>query len=170
MGEKDYESLSKIYRFATDFCNLADLPFHFKVDSGRRETIIVFNLETGASRQPDPRENYDTLRYPEKDLVPDIADYSHKIIIEYEEETGNKRSGAKLARKGHGHEGDNDGKRDSRRNECYERADFKLLRIWESNFKKSNTWKIVVTEFLIDCWRKSLNDTMMVYSKVRNIE
>lgn len=34
MGHKDYHNLSKIYRFATDYCKLADLQFRFDVDSG----------------------------------------------------------------------------------------------------------------------------------------
>ena len=129
MGNKDYPNLSKIYRFATDYCKLADLQFHFDVDSGHYETGIVFNLETGSCRRRIEQESWDDVRYPEIMIVPDVCDFTNKIVLEYEEETGNRKSGDKMAKKGHGHEGDEDGKKDSRRNECYERAGFTVLRI-----------------------------------------
>jgi len=167
MGIKDYPSLNKIYRFATEYSKLAELPFHFRVDSGNYETAIVFNLETGNCRWKDEKETWDDIKYPEIMIVPDVCDFNHRIILEYEEETGKRRPGAKTAKKGHGHEGDMDKQKDSRRNECYERAGFTLLRIWESNFKKSSIWKIPVTEFLIQCRRKSLNDSMKLYAKIQ---
>lgn len=170
MGQSDYHNLNPIYRFATEFSRLESLPFHFHIDSGHYETAIVFNTETNQYRRRNEQETWDDICYPEVMLVPDICDYDHKVIIEFEEETGNKKSGAKYAKKGHGHEGDMAGIRDERRNECYKQSGFKLLRIWESQFKKSTIWKISLSEFLINCYRKTLNDSIKIYANVPNIE
>ena len=166
MGHVDYQKLNPIYGMANSISKTLSLPFCFEVDSDtiHSRTTIIFNIENGSYRKPNPtKESISDIRYPEISIVPDICDYEHKIIIEYEEETGSRKSGAHYAKKGHGHEGDLDKKRDGRRNECYEKAGFKLLRLWESTFKKSEIWKIVVAEFLIDCWRKNLNDSMTPY-------
>lgn len=165
MGHADYHNLNPIYTMANGISKLLSLPFSFRVDSQNFETGIIFDLETGNARQPTNADSFDNLTYPEIMIVPDICDYDNKIIIEYEEETGKRKSGASLAKKGHGHEGDLDKKKDGRRNDCYDKAGFRLLRLWESTFKKSDVWKIVVTEFLIDCWRKSMNDSMKHYQE-----
>lgn len=154
MGHADYQSLSTIYATANAISKAVSLPYLFKVDSQNFETGIIFDLETGKSRQPTNADSFESMRYPEIMIVPDICDYENRIIIEYEEETGPRKSGAHYAKKGHGHEGDLDKKRDGRRNECYRNAGFRLLRVWESHLKKSDIWKIVVAEFLIDCWGK----------------
>ena len=155
MGNQDIHRLHPIYRAATDFCRLAELPFSFKVDSGNYETGIVFNIETKSYRKPEPHETWDNVKYPETMVCGDVTSYDHKIIIEIEEETGPRRTGAKLALKGHGHEGDPDTKKDSRRNEYYKMAGFRVLRIWESHCKHAVTWKLNLFEFLINCSRES---------------
>jgi hypothetical protein len=170
MGLQDYnDRLYPVYRHATDISKMHYLPFSFKVDSGNYETSIVFNLETGSCRKGNENETPDDVRYPEKMIVPDVCDYEHKIIVEFDEETGNRRTGAKYAKKAHGHEGDLPGKKDSRRNECYNRAEFHFHQVWESKFKKK-LWTIPLTEFLFYCYRKSLNDSMTLYEKIPNIE
>lgn len=152
MGNRDIEKLNEIYSFANDFCQLASLPFRFKEDTGSFETAIVFNELTKSYRRPKPHETWKSIKYPEMLLCPDILDYDHKIIFEYEEETGNKRPGAKLARKGHGHEGDFDTKRDTRRNTAYALCKFRLLRIWQSQLRISTVWKLIVIKFLLKCF------------------
>ncbi|MGI9567067.1 MAG: hypothetical protein ACR2LL_08665 [Nitrosopumilus sp.] len=159
MGEQDIERLYPVYRACTDFCKLAELPFRFKEDLGDFETAIGFT-EDGDEfgnllltlYHPPYSKNWNKA---ETIICPDILDYQHKIIIEFEEETGPRKAGEKYARKGHGHEGDLDTKRDSRRNEFYQLAGFKVFRLWESTFKNEN-WKAKLFEFLIDCWNKSL--------------
>lgn len=149
MGERDIESLNKIYRFANDFCKLAGLPYKFEEDSGRYQTAIIFNEETKSYRKPRAEETWNDIKYPETMICPDIADYEHKILMEYEEEGQKKRPGARLATKGHGREGDHANKRDSRRNQFYIENNFQLLPIWESQLKSETAWKIRIVEFLI---------------------
>lgn len=156
MGEQDYERLYPIYRFATDFCKLANIPFSFKVDSGKYETAIIFNELTKKHRRPKSNENWDNVKYPEIMIVPDITSYENMIAIEHEEETGKRRPGARMARKGHGHEGDMPTKRDERRNDLYKKNKFHVLRLWESNVM----WRITLAEFLISCYRQKIIDSM----------
>jgi len=156
MGNQDYHRLSPVYRFATEFCKIANIPFHFKVDSGNYETAIIFNEYTKSYRRPKENERWEDIKYPDVMICPDISCYDAKIVFEYEEETGNRRSGAKMAKKGHGHEGDDPTKKDSRRNEFYKSNGFKLLRIWESN----KLWRITVVEFIISCYRQKIIDSM----------
>jgi hypothetical protein len=158
LGNADIHNLNKIYIFANDFCQLASIPFRFKEDSGNYETAIIIN-ELGYFRRTKPSDDWEKIKtYPHNPrmFVPDLIDFENKIMIEFEEETGNKRPGAKLARKGHGHAGDLDGKRDSRRNEMYALSGFKLLRIWESELTISTVWKLIVIEFLLKCFREIL--------------
>lgn len=168
MGEQDIENLHPIYRYAVDFCKLSNLPFSFKEDLGDFETAIQFKEEYFA--HPPWSEDWESN--PEI-VVPDVLvlyQDTPVAVIEFEEETGNKRPGAKLAKKGHGHQGDYDTKRDTRRNEHYSTSNIPLLRIWESNFKKTTLWKISLTEFLISLWRKTLTDSLTIYSKIPNLD
>ena len=136
-----------MYRACVDFSKLADLPYSFKEDSGNYETAIQFKEEHFS--HPPWSEDWDTN--PEI-LCPDILEWKNKIIIEFEEETGNRKSGARYARKGHGHEGDLSTKRDTRRNEYYKLAEFRVFQLWESTYKNEN-WKVKLFEFLINCWK-----------------
>lgn len=170
MGLQDFnERLYPVYRHVTDISKMHDLPFSFTADSGSFETAIIFNEMDNSSRKPLPGENWESIKHPEVIIVPDVCCYDAKIVLEFEEETGNRRTGAHLAKKGHGHEGDLSTKRDSRRNHFYECAGFKLYRIWESAFKK-NMWKIPLTEFLFDVYRKNLNDSMKMYQGIKDLE
>ena len=151
MGEQDLERLYPIYRACTDFCTIAELPFSFKEDLGDYETIIAINGNDWY--RPDPKQDWNSICG--EIFVPDIIDYSNHIIIEFEEETGPRKSGSRLARKGHGHEGDLDTKRDTKRNEYYKQAGFSVFRLWELTYKNEN-WKAKLFMFLLECWEKSL--------------
>ena len=153
MGQQDIHNIHPIYRACIDFCKLSELPFTFKVDSGNYETGIVFNIETGSYRRRNSFETWQDITYPEVMVCPDVLDFDHKIIIEFEEETGNRRSGDYLAKKGHGHEGDLDNKRDTKRGEFYK--DFTVFRLWESTYKNKN-WKLELFEFLIRCSKRPI--------------
>lgn len=156
LGEVDIENLHEIYIFANAFCKLASLPFRFKEDSGHFETAIIIN-ELGHSRIPNQNDDWQSIQnYPHNPqlFVPDLIDYEYKIMMEFEEEGGKKRSGAKLATKGHGREGDITNKRDTKRNEYYLVGGFSLLRIWESQMKTPTIWKMIVIQFLLNCFKK----------------
>lgn len=151
MGIKDLERIHPVYRSCIDFCEVIELPYKFKEDLGTYETAIEFvefAFEEYAHYHPPISENWETN--PEINC-PDILDYDHKIIIEFEEETGPRKNGAHLAKKGHGHEGDLDNIRDSKRNLHYK--DFRVFRLWQSVYEKEQ-WKIKLFEFLLSCYKK----------------
>ena len=135
-----------------------DLPFRFIEDSGDQETAIAINQYgivkkiTNISKQEFEQYYLDGFLV----FVPDVLDFINKIIIEFEEETGPKKPGAKLARKGHGHEGDLDTKRDYRRNKYYQYGEFFVIRVWESNFKIPALWKAKLAMELLEHHRKIL--------------
>lgn len=156
MGEQDIERIYPVYRACVDFCKLADLPFSFKEDTGSMDTMIEFvesKDKVIAIHPPNSKSWEESKTNGTRLFNPDICDFEHKIIIEFEEETGPKRPGAKMARKGHGHQGDYDTKRDTNRNEYYSQAGFTVFRLWESTYKNEN-WKILLFDFLIQCWKK----------------
>lgn len=140
MGEIDIEPLMKIYRECVAICKEHQLPFIFQVDHGTYETAIEFI--GSKSYHPPVSENWN--QNPEI-FCPDLLDYYNKIIIEYEEEVGGRRPGAKLARKGHHREGDLDTKRDFKRNLYYKDGAFRVLRIYESD----KLWQKKITDFLM---------------------
>jgi len=74
---------------------------------------------------------------------PDLLDIKHKLLIEYEEEPKPGKRGGKLGKKGHSAESD----RDEHRDQLYRIAGFKLLKIWESEFK-SNKYQEKLYHFL----------------------
>ena len=163
LGEIDIHNIHPIYRFATEFSKLAFLPFQFKVDTGGFETVLAIS-DTGKYRTYVEKDSKDFIPF-----VPDIIDYKNKIVIEYEEETGDKRAGAKLARKGHGHQGDHPTKRDEIRNHYYSLAGFKVLRVWESQYESHSVWRPLVAQFLISCL-KNKTETMTILNKIPNLE
>ena len=144
MGEVDYENLHKIYRKCIDFCKENDLPYSFKVDNGDFETAIEFYYDDEKWQTYHPPVSKDWSTHPVI-FCPDILDYTHKIIVEWEEEHGNRKNGAKLAKKGHSHQGDFDTKRDTRRTEYYNWGNFRVLRLWESDMD----WESKLGEFLL---------------------
>lgn len=151
MGIVDIERLYPIYRTCTDFCKVANLPFTFKEDLEDYETIIA--IDGSNWYRPETTENWETV--VGNVFCPDIIDFDNKIIIEFEEETGPRKPGAKYAKKGHGHSGDTDTVRDQKRNQSYNNAGFTVFRLWESAFKNEN-WKLQLCEFLTSCYKKSL--------------
>lgn len=128
MGHKDLVSLHTIYEKIKTICKDNNLPYHFKVDDGDWETAIEF-LDGNDYHPPISKGwlNNPTI------FCPDLLDYEHRLIIEYEEEVGNPRSGAKLAKKGHNREGDLPNQRDFRRNKFYNEAKFRVFQIWASD-------------------------------------
>lgn len=144
MGVKDSDALHTIYEKAKTICKENDLQYSFKVDNGDYETAIEFyyDNETWHTAHPPIAKNWDSKPTI---FCPDLLDYSHKLIIEWEEEHGNRKSGAKLATKGHSHQGDFDTKRDSRRTDYYNWGNFRVLRIWESD----KNWGLTLESFLL---------------------
>ena len=154
MSVPDYDEKYRIYRYATDFCSVSEFQYHFTIDEGNRETAILFNRETGKSRLPTPFEQIAGLSTNEMFEIPDIADKRHDIVFEYEEETGPRMTGAKMAKKGHGHDGDLPGKNDSEKYDNYDNAGIRYCRIWESELHNGNVWKVKIAKFLIKCWQE----------------
>lgn len=141
MGNVDLEKLFDIYYEALYIAKKYNLPYHFKIDEGTYETALEF-IEDKSYHPP-----ISTTWKPKPVIFcPDLLDYYHKIIIEYEEEVGEPQLGAKLATKGHNREGDFDTKRDEKRNRYYNLAGFSVLRIWKSD----NFWRDKLKTFLCD--------------------
>lgn len=141
MGETDIEKLFDIYYEALLIAKKYDLPYRFKIDEGTYETAIEF-IDEKTFHPPI------SLTWSTKPVIfcPDLLDYHHKIIIEYEEEVGELQKGAKLATKGHNREGDIDNKRDEKRNQYYNQAGFSVLRIWKSD----DLWRDKLKTFLFN--------------------
>lgn len=152
MGEVDIEKLNEIYRHLILFCQENYIDYNFTVDHGSYETAIEFydyrNIDSSliqtSVHHPPISQNWSRNS---KIKCPDILDYNNRIIIEYEEETGNKKLGAKLANKGHGHPGDLSNKKDTEKFLLYKEGNFRVFRIWESN----ENWKHDVDSFLNSC-------------------
>ena len=145
MGEIDIENLFEIYYEIQRIKKKHNLNFHFKIDEGKYETAIEFfydDDEKWHALHPPQAKNWDTNP---NIMCPDLLDYENKIIIEYEEEVGNPRSGARLAKKGHNREGDLPNKRDSRRKWFYDNANFTCFQIWQSD----ENWKPKLERLLI---------------------
>lgn len=146
MGHKDLDSLHRIYEKIKIICKKNDLSYQFNVDDGDWETAIEF-IGDSSYHPPISRDwssNSDIL-------CPDLLDYENKIIIEYEEEIGDHKPGAKLAKKGHNRRGDMPNKRDFRRNQFYNDADFTFFQIWESD----KDWPHKLETFLVTLWYKN---------------
>jgi hypothetical protein len=147
MGEIDIASLFLIKDEIKQICKKRSLEYSFRVDMGNYETAIEF-IGNNIFHPPIAKD-WSTNPII---LCPDLLDYNNKLIIEYEEEIGNKRTGAKLAKKGHHREGDFDNKRDTRRNKFYRRGGFHVLRLWESD----QDWKEKLENFLINIEPKDI--------------
>jgi len=140
MGHQDITQLFTIKEEIKTICKKNNLNFSFKVDLGNYETALEF-IGTTVFHPPFSKDwsTNPTI------LCPDLLDFHNRVIIEYEEEVGNKRPGAKLAKKGHTRDGDIDNSRDVRRNKFYKRGGFYVLRIWES----TEDWKEILENFLL---------------------
>lgn len=133
MGHKDLMSLHKIYERIKIISKENNLSYHFKVDDGDWETAIEFFYDDDEKWHTiHPPISVDWSNNPQI-FCPDLLDYENKIIIEYEEEVGNPRPGARLATKGHNREGDLPNKRDTRRKEFYADGNYTVFQIWESD-------------------------------------
>ena len=141
MGEVDLEKLFDVYQETLHIAKKFNLPYRFKIDEGTYETAIEF--VDNKPHHPPISSNWQTHPII---FCPDLLDYPHKIIIEYEEEVGEPKSGARLAKKGHHREGDYDTKRDEKRNDFYTQGGFRVLRIWESD----EMWQDKLKLFLFD--------------------
>ena len=140
VGLVDINSLFRVYNHVQEIIKKHELSYSFKVDTGSYETAIEFIEE----KPYHPPISHD---WSSKPIIfcPDLLDWYNKIIIEYEEEVGNRRSGDYLAKKGHHREGDMDTKQDSRRNKYYKSGGFRVLRIWDSE----QNWKKKLENFLL---------------------
>jgi len=145
VGLVDIDSLFRIYEQVKKIIKKHDLLFSFKVDHGTYETAIEF--VGNKSFHPPISENWGSHR---DIFCPDLLDWHNRIIIEYEEEVGERRRGAFLAKKGHNREGDMDNKRDTRREKFYKHRGFHILRIWESD----NMWEEKLETFLLALKRR----------------
>jgi hypothetical protein len=141
VGEVDIENLFRVYDAANSIIKKHSLLISFKIDHGTYETAIEF---IGSKPYHPPLSE----SWEQNPIIfcPDLLDYYNKIIIEYEEEVGKRRAGAKLAKKGHHREGDMDTKRDIRRTRYYRDGGFRVLRIYEADVM----WQKKLVEFLID--------------------
>lgn len=151
MGIVDYPELHKVYRKCVDYCKKQKIPFNFKVDSGSWETAIEFTA-IGYHHPPRSKSWEEVEKQGNEIKCPDILEYNHKIIIEWEEEHGSQKSGARLAKKGHSHKGDIDTNRDVDRNMLYRIAGFRLLRLYESD----KDWNKQLESFLTKCHNQNI--------------
>ena len=134
MGESDIAILMDI----NEEIKKLKTKYSFKVDHGKFETAIEFWAM--GYYHPPKAKNWDSN--PEI-KCPDLLDYENKLIIEYEEEPKPGKKGGKLGKKGHTEES----KSDSDRDQLYRIAGFKLLKIWESEYK-DNTYVKKLASFL----------------------
>lgn len=142
MGEVDYGDLHKIYRKCVDYCIQENLPYKFKVDSGKWETAIEF-WALGYFHPPQSKSWEECKSKGNEIKCPDLLDYHNKLIIELEEEPQPGHKGGKLGKKGHTAESNKDEHRDP----LYRLAGFKLLKIWETDFK-NGSWTNLLESFL----------------------
>lgn len=152
MGVKDADALHKIYEIAKLYCKKYKLSFTFRVDNGDYETAIEFFF-LGEAKTPEwevihPPRSEGWLSNPTI-FCPDIMDWNHRIIIEYEEEGQKRLSGSRLARKAHGPAGDVTNDRDERRDNYYKWGKFRVLKFYEADLKEQNWEKLY--QFLLDC-------------------
>lgn len=158
MGIVDYGNLNKIYRVCVDYCKAEKIPFNLKADSGNYETAIEF-WAMGYYHPPRSKSWKDVKKQGNEIKCPDILDFEHKMIIELEEEPKPGKigggGGGKQGKKGHVEES----KRDSNRDMLYRIAGFKLLKIWESEYK-SNSYKEKLNKFLHEVYKVPQNSKM----------
>jgi hypothetical protein len=153
MSVPDRDRKDRVYQYVKDLCNLNELQYAWTVDWGDRETAIIFDRETGQYRFPNRLETQEGIRYPEMWEVPDLCvkRADPPLVIEIEEETGPRKTGARMADKGHGHDGDLPGKNDAEKYENYDAAGIRYCRVWETELNTGNVWKMKLNRFILDC-------------------
>jgi len=149
MGISDSTILHKICTKANKFSKDHDLPYHFKTDNGSFETAIEF-WAMGYHHPPKSKSWEESKDNGTEIKCPDLLDYEHKLIIEYEEEPKPGKRGGKLGKKGHTAESD----KDSHRDQLYRIAGFKLFKIWQSTYENEN-WQEKLLEFLLVSYQKN---------------
>jgi len=154
MGIVDCENLHEIYRVCVDYCKQEKIPFQFKVDSGNWETAIEF-WAMGYYHPPRSKSWEEVKEKGNEVKCPDILEYEHRVIIELEEEPKPGKRGGKLGKKGHAEEST----RDTNRDMLYRIAGFKVLKIWETEFK-SKKYKAKLCQFLYEVYKVSQDSKM----------
>jgi len=84
-----------------------------------------------------------------------LLDFENRAIIEFEEEPTAGKIGGKMGKKGHTSESDTDEHRDM----LYRIAGFRVLKIWESEFK-SNNYNTKLYQFLHEVYKVRQNSKM----------
>lgn len=142
----DNDNLQAINKAIKVLAEYTDHPYTFKTDDGDWETAIEFPAI--GYHHPPKSNSWEQVKENDNEIkCPDLLDFEHKKIIELEEEGQKKRTGAKLPTKGHGREGDQTNSRDSNRDRLYRIAGFKVLKIYESEYK-DGTYKKKLYSFL----------------------
>jgi len=137
MGERDVDRLHEIYRECVDYCKQMNLPYQFKVDSGKWESAIEFTAI--GYHHPPKSSSWEECKHEGNEIkCPDILDFNHRLIIEMEEEPKPGKRGGKLGKKGHTEESN----RDEHRDQLYRIAGFRLLKFWETDLKEQNWQKL----------------------------
>jgi len=152
LGEVDIVVLHDIYKHACRLEKEFNWGYHFEVDSGGFETMLAFH-KGGNLTVPNiiiQNMHPDTIKRKYKVLVPDIIDYSNKVIIEYEEES-EPMKGPKIRKRGHWEESKHDAERDL----YYHNAGYTVLKIWENEYNR-DVWKPKVKEFLMETFRSKI--------------
>ena len=145
MGAIDIETLMAI----NEEIKKLNTKYTFKVDHGNFETAIEF-WALGFYHPPKSK-SWEECKHNQNEIIcPDLLDYPNKLIIEYEEEGQKKRTGAKLPTKGHGRAGDQTNSRDTNRDKLYRIGGFKLLKIYESEYKDESYKKKYVINMYLD--------------------
>lgn len=135
MGIIDNPILQNINTEIKKICKENNLPFIFKTDDGDFETGIEFCANR--AYHPPISKDWEECKLMGNEIkCPDLLDYCHKLIIEYEEEPTPRK-------KGHTEES----KRDTNRDKLYTLANFKLFKIWESEYQ-TNEYKSELIKFL----------------------
>lgn len=139
MGHQDLERLIEVGKFANSFPG-----YSWTIDIDTKTTKKLLINEYGGYLYGHYSWNYVKelrLKFPKlnfQQYVPDLIDIKNKKIIEYQEEPGPRRPGAKLARKGHDEFSDSD------KDLFYGLAGFNQLKIWESE----KDWMELIEQFL----------------------
>ena len=150
MGQVDIVVLYPIYRKCIELTKENNWPWSWKEDSGDYETMIEFlQTEKGSvPMHPPEAKDWDDMKLKGSiPICPDIMDYQHRIVLEFEEESTAGKRGGKLGRKGHWSES----KKDLRRDNLYKFTNFRFCKIWQSEVKKK-TWINKLFHFLADCY------------------
>jgi len=162
MGEVDVVVLDSIHQDIKKLEKQYKWGFAFKKDLGTWETAIEF-WNMGYYHPPKSNGWEEVKKKGNEIKEPDLLEWNNRIIIEYEEEPKPQR-GPKIVKKGHTEES----KRDSHRDNLYGLAGFRMLKVWESEYKKlksnglyeweseekKNAFETKLYKFLCDCYAK----------------